>query len=234
MLYNIKCILMKYGGKAMKKEILRYLKLFLGLFICSLGVIIIIKSNLGFSPWDVLHQGISRVTHITIGQASIFVGSIVIIIDFFLGERIGSGSILNIILGGIFMDLILFLDMIPLGRGLFIGICMMFLGLVVLSLGCYLYMSTGLGCGPRDALMVALTKKTKFSLRSVRNMIEIGVLSTGYLLGGYAGVGTVITALFTGSFIQGIFKLFKFDIKSVVHRDIKNEIILLKKYIVNR
>ena len=81
----------------MKKEILKYLKLFLGLFVCSLGIIIIIKSNLGFSPWDVLHQGISKVTNLTIGQASIFVGFIIITLDFFLGERIGSGSILNII-----------------------------------------------------------------------------------------------------------------------------------------
>ncbi|MCS5420669.1 MULTISPECIES: YczE/YyaS/YitT family protein [Psychrilyobacter] len=218
----------------MKKEILRYLKLFLGLFICSLGVIIIIKSNLGFSPWDVLHQGVSKVIHITIGQASIFVGLIVISLDFFLGERIGSGSILNIILGGIFMDLILSLNIIPLGTGITMGIFMMFLGLFVLSLGCYFYMSTGLGCGPRDALMVALTKKTKFSVRAVRNIIEITVLGTGYLLGGYAGVGTVITALFTGSFIQGVFKLFKFDVKSVVHRDIKSEVISLKRYIVKR
>lgn len=218
----------------MKKEILRYLKLFLGLFICSLGVIIIIKSNLGFSPWDVLHQGISKVTHITIGQASIFVGFIVIILDFFLGERIGSGSILNIILGGVFMDLILSLDIVPLGTGVPIGIFMMFLGLLVLSLGCYLYISTGLGCGPRDALMVALTKKTRLSVRAVRNIIEISVLSTGYLLGGYAGVGTIITAIFTGSFIQGVFNLFKFDVKSVVHRDIKSEVVSLKRFIVDR
>ncbi|UUV18403.1 hypothetical protein NRK67_14070 [Fusobacteria bacterium ZRK30] len=218
----------------MKKEVLRYLKLFLGLFICSLGVIIIIKSNLGFSPWDVLHQGISKVTHITIGQASIFVGFIVIILDFFLGERIGSGSILNIILGGVFMDLILSLDIVPLGTGVPIGIFMMFLGLLVLSLGCYLYISTGLGCGPRDALMVALTKKTRLSVRAVRNIIEISVLSTGYLLGGYAGAGTILTAIFTGSFIQGVFKLFKFDVKSVVHRDIKSEVVSLKRFIVDR
>lgn len=218
----------------MKNEILRYLKLFLGLFICSLGVIIIIKSNLGFSPWDVLHQGISKVIHITIGHASILVGFIVITLDFFLGERIGSGSILNIILGGVFMDLILFLDIIPLATSIYTGIFMMFFGLFTLSLGCYFYMSTGLGCGPRDALMVALTKKTKYSLRSVRNIIEISVLGTGYFMGGYAGLGTVITALFTGSFIQGVFKLLKFDVKSVVHRDIKSEVISLKKYIIDR
>ncbi|OQY40864.1 MAG: hypothetical protein B6227_06480 [Fusobacteriia bacterium 4572_74] len=218
----------------MKKEILKYLKLFLGLFVCSLGIIIIIKSNLGFSPWDVLHQGISKVSNLTIGQASIFVGFIVVILDFFLGERIGSGSILNIIFLGIFMDLILSLNIIPLGTNIFIGIFMMFLGIFILSIGCYLYISTGLGCGPRDALMVALTKKTKFSVGSVRNIIEISVLVIGYFMGGYAGIGTVITALFTGSFIQGVFKLFKFDVKSVVHRDIRSEIVSLKKYVVNR
>jgi uncharacterized protein len=218
----------------MKKEILKYLKLFLGLFVCALGIIVIIKSNLGFSPWDVLHQGISKITNITIGQASIFVGFIVITLDFFLGERIGSGSILNIIFFGTFMDLILYLDIVPLSNNLYIGVFMMFLGIFILSLGCYLYISTGLGCGPRDALMVALTKKTKFSVGTVRNIIEISVLVTGYLMGGYAGVGTIITALFTGSFIQGVFKLFKFDVKSVIHRDVKTEVILLKKYIVNR
>jgi uncharacterized membrane protein YczE len=218
----------------MKKEILRYLKLFLGLFVCSLGIIIIIKSNLGFSPWDVLHQGISKVSSLTIGQASIFVGFIVITLDFFLGERIGSGSILNIIFLGTFMDLILSLDIVPLGTGISVGIFMMFLGIFILSVGCYLYISTGLGCGPRDALMVALTKKTKLSVGAVRNIIEISVLTAGYLLGGYAGVGTIITALFTGSFIQGVFKLFKFDVKSVIHRDIRSEAVSLKRYIVNR
>lgn len=218
----------------MKKELLKYLKLFLGLFVCALGIIVIIKSNLGFSPWDVLHQGISKVSNLTIGQASIFVGFIVITLDFFLGERIGSGSILNIIFLGTFMDLILYLDIVPLSNNIFTGIFMMFLGIFILSVGCYLYISTGLGCGPRDALMVALTKKTKFSVGAVRNIIEISVLVAGYLMGGYAGVGTVITALFTGSFIQGVFKLFKFDVKSVVHRDIRNEVISLKRYVVNR
>jgi len=218
----------------MKKEILRYLKLFLGLFVCALGVIIIIKSNLGFSPWDVLHQGISKVGNITIGQASILVGVIVITLDLFLGERIGSGTILNILFLGSFMDGILYMDIVPLSINMFTGVFMMFLGLLVFSIGCYLYISTGLGCGPRDALMVALTKKTNLSVRAVRNSIEISVLAGGYLLGGYAGVGTVIAALFTGMFIQAVFKLFNFDVKSVVHRDIRREVVTLKEFVFNR
>ncbi len=218
----------------MKGEILKYLKLFLGFFVCSLGVIIVIKSDLGFSPWDVLHQGISKVGGITIGQASIIVGIGVITVDLFLGERIGSGTILNILFIGSFMDLILFLDLVPLSNNMVIGVFMMFLGLFVFSVGCYLYISTGLGCGPRDALMVALTKKTKFSVRGVRNTIEISVLACGYLLGGYAGVGTVIAALFTGTFIQGVFRLFNFDVRSVVHRDIRGEVVSVKRYIFKR
>lgn len=218
----------------MKKEILRYLKLFLGLFVCALGVIIIIKSNLGFSPWDVLHQGISKVGNITIGQASILVGVVVISLDLFLGERIGSGTILNILFLGSFMDGIIYMDIVPLSSNIFTGIFMMFLGLLVFSVGCYLYISTGLGCGPRDALMVALTKKTNLSVRAVRNSIEISVLAGGYLLGGYAGVGTVIAALFTGMFIQAVFKLFNFDVKSVVHRDIRREVVTLKEFVFNR
>ena len=170
----------------------------------------------------------------TIGQASILVGFVVITLDLFLGERIGSGTILNIIFIGTFMDLLLYLDIVPLSTNMLMGISMMFLGLFILSVGCYLYISTGLGCGPRDALMVALTKKTNLSVRAVRNIIEISVLVTGYLLGGYAGVGTVITALFTGSFMQGVFRFFKFDVKSVVHWDIRREVVSLKRYVFNR
>lgn len=218
----------------MKREILRYLKLFLGLFVCSLGVIIIIKSDLGFSPWDVLHQGISKVGSVTIGQASILVGLGVITLDCFLGERVGSGTVLNILFIGTFMDLILYLDIVPLSRGIYMGLPMMFLGLVIFSFGCYLYISTGLGCGPRDALMVALTKKTNYSVRSVRITIEISVLVIGYFMGGYAGVGTLVTALFTGVIVQWVFKLLKFDVKSVVHRDIRMEAVSLKRYVFNR
>ena len=218
----------------MKNEILKYIKLFLGFFVCSLGIVIILQSNLGYSPWDVLHQGISKVGHITIGQACIIVGVIVITLDVFLGEQLGSGSIFNIIFIGVFMDVILFSKLIPLSHNLFIGVPMMFLGLFILGIGCYLYMSTGLGCGPRDALMVALTKKTNLSVMVIRSIIEITVLVIGYFLGGYVGIGTVITAFFTGTFIQYVFKIFDFDVKSVTHRNIKDEIILLKNYVLSK
>ncbi|MCS5420517.1 MULTISPECIES: YczE/YyaS/YitT family protein [Psychrilyobacter] len=215
----------------MKNEILKYIKLFLGFFVHALGIVLIIRSNLGFSPWDVLHQGVSKIGHITIGQASILVGIIVITVDVMLGEQIGSGTIFNIIFIGIFMDLILYSKIIPLSHSVLTGIPMMFLGIFVFGIGTYLYISPGLGNGPRDALMVALTKKTNSSVRFIRSTIEITVLVIGYFLGGYAGMGTIITAVLIGGFMQRIFNMFDFDVKSVDHRNIKDEAILLKAYI---
>ena len=106
----------------MKKESVRFLKLFIGLFICSLGCVTILKANLGLAPWDVLHQGVSKVTGITIGQASISLGVIIVLMDIFLGQPIGIGTVLNFIFIGLFMDLIIVLDFIPIFENLFFRI----------------------------------------------------------------------------------------------------------------
>lgn len=215
----------------MKKEFFRYLKLIIGLFVCSLGIIAVIKANLGFSPWDVFHQGISNITPLTIGQASIAVGVVVLSVDLSLGEPIGSGTVLNTILIGSFMDLILYLDFIPLMTNFAGGLILMLLGIFTFSVGSYLYISSGLGCGPRDSLMVALTKKTRFSVGLVRNTIEIAALMLGYLMGGHAGLGTVLVAILGGFFIEATFTLFNFDVRTIEHRNIKKEILSIKNYL---
>jgi uncharacterized membrane protein YczE len=86
-----------------------------------------------------------------------------------------------------------------------------------------------LGAGPRDGLMVALTKRTGKSVRLVRNTIETVVVIIGYFLGGTVGVGTLVIALTIGVFVQLAFQLFKFDVKKVEHRFIDEDIKLLKK-----
>ena len=152
----------------MKKESIRFLKLFVGLFICSLGCVTILKSNLGLAPWDVLHQGVSKVTGITIGQASISLGVIIVLMDIFLGQPIGVGTVLNFIFIGLFMDLIIFLDFIPIFQNLFARIIELLVGIFFYSYGTYLYMTQGMGCGPRDGFMQVLTKRFNKPV-SVRN-----------------------------------------------------------------
>lgn len=207
-----------------KKEIDTYLfvvfKLMLGFFLAALGIVFMINANLGLSPWDVLHQGITNVIPITIGQANIVVGIIVVISSMFLGVKIGIGTILNTILVGVFIDLITITKVIPMVHNLFIGILMLVLGMIFLGLGTCIYLSCELGCGPRDGLMTALTRITKKPVKLVRTTIEICALVCGWLLGGYVGIGTIITAIVLGYIIQLWCKILKLDIAILNHRSI--------------
>lgn len=186
----------------MKKESIRFLKLFVGLFICSLGCVTILKSNLGLAPWDVLHQGVSKVTGITIGQASISLGVIIVLMDIFLGQPIGVGTVLNFIFIGLFMDLIIFLDFIPIFQNLFARIIELLVGIFFYSYGTYLYMTQGMGCGPRDGFMQVLTKRFNKPVSVIKNGIEIIAFVIGWLLGGKLGIGTIVTALVMGIWLQ--------------------------------
>ena len=208
----------------LKKEVNTYLfvlfKLMGGFFLASLGIVFMINANLGLSPWDVLHQGITNVIPITIGQANIVVGIIVVISSMFLGVKIGIGTILNTILVGVFIDLITITKVIPMVHNLFIGILMLVVGMIFLGLGTCIYLSCELGCGPRDGLMTALTRITKKPVKLVRTTIEICALVCGWLLGGYVGIGTIITAIVLGYIIQLWCKILKLDIAILNHRSI--------------
>lgn len=211
------------------EELKRYLKLYVGLFMCALGCIMILKADLGLSPWDVLHQGISKTIGITIGQASIGLGITIVLLDIFLGQPIGIGTVLNFLSIGLFMDLIMYLDFIPVKEFyLYRGVLLM-VGIFFYAYGTFFYMIQGMGCGPRDGFMQIVTKKTKYSVGIIKNIIELSALGSGWLLGGKVGVGTVVTAISMGIFLQIFFKVYKMDIKTLKHRNIKEEIQHLKE-----
>lgn len=213
----------------MKKILLRILRLFAGLFTYAVGIVFTINANLGFSPWDVFHKGLSNTIHITMGQASMFVGFALIVFDTVFGERLGWGTLFNMFFIGFFMDFLMLNHLIPITQSIFSGVLMMLFGMLVIGIASYLYIGAGLGSGPRDGLMVALTKKTGKSVRVIRTIIEASALIIGYALGGYVGVGTFIMALTTGYFVQFAFKVFKFDVKAVKHRFIDEDIKFLKE-----
>ncbi|KGK84254.1 membrane protein [Clostridium sp. HMP27] len=212
----------------MKKIILQVFRLFFGLFLFALGVVMTLNANIGVGCWDVLNQGIVRKVPITLGQANIAVGAVLLIINCKLGERIGWSSVANMIFIGIFMDILLINDFVPMVYGGISSVLMILLGLFIIGIGSYLYIGVGLGTGPRDGLMVAFTKRTNKSVRFIRNSIEICVSIIGYMLGGFVGVGTVIISLSIGYFVQFAFKLFRFDVKVVKHRFIDEDIKFLK------
>lgn len=216
------------GFNIIKKIALGFSRLFIGYFVCALGMVMTINASIGLAPWDVLHQGISSVTGLTIGRANVILGFLIIILDVILGANIGWGTIFNMIFIGLFVDLIMFNNLIPIFNSFFPSLLMMLVGILVLGYGVFIYVGAGYGAGPRDGLMVALNKKTNKSIRFVKNAAELLALTIGYLLGGSVGIGTAIMAVAGGYFFQFAFKTVNFNISEVEHRYIKDDIKYIK------
>ncbi len=206
----------------------RFTKLIIGLFLFALGVVMVMKGNLGFAPWDVLNQGLAINTGMTIGIANTVVAVVVCVIAYLLGEMVGIGSLLNMTLIGVFLDLILIFEMVPQMNTFFSGIMMIVAGLFVISIGSFFYIGSGFGAGPRDALMVAIERKTGIAVGAARVIVEGSAVLSGWLLGGSVGIGTVVAAFGIGVAIQIVFTLLKFDPTRVKHESVAETIEYLK------
>lgn len=213
----------------MKKHFIGLIKLILGLFLFAVGIVMTINANLGVAPWDVFHHGLSLTTNITMGSASILVGILIVLIDISLGQNIGWATIMNMLLIGAFMDILMLNNLIPIAHSFLPGIIMLLTGILIEGYGCWIYISVGMGAGPRDGLMVVLTKKTGKSVRLVKSLVDVCAVTTGYLLGGKLGIGTLIMALLGGQIFQFAFRTVKFDVKGIHHRFIQDDIKLLKE-----
>lgn len=201
----------------MKTFYSRFSRLILGLFLYALGIVITLNAHIGYAPWEVFHVGFAKSTGMSIGMASIVAGVVIGVLSLFLGEKLGLGTLLNMVLIGVFLDLILNYRFIPTATHFAFGIPMLIVGLFVISLASYFYIGSGFGAGPRDSLMVALTRKTKLPIGLCRGIIELLAVLAGWQLGGMFGIGTVISALSIGFCVQLTFKLLKFDTTKIKH-----------------
>lgn len=203
-------------------------RLLLGFIIYGLAIVVMIHANIGLSPWDVLHQGISLKTGLTMGQISIGVGVIIIIIDAFMGEGIGFATLGNVFLIGTFLDIFEGFNIIPYANNLFMGIIMMLIGIILAAIATVLYLKPALGSGPRDGLMLAINKRSSKSVGTIRTIIELTALAVGWLLGGSVGIGTIISGFGLGYAIQIAFKISHIDSKSLTHESVIESIKYLK------
>lgn len=182
-----------------RPEIRRRLpRLLLGLVVCGVGLAFIIRADLGLDSWNVLHQGLSEQTGISIGVVTILVGFAMFFISVPLGEVIGLGTLLNVLLIGATIDLVLW----PLDEPDSAVLQWVFLlgGTALFAVGSGFYIGAGLGPGPRDGVMTSLAARG-MRVGVVRTGIEIVVLIVGWLLGGSVGVGTVVFALTIGPMV---------------------------------
>ena len=204
----------------MKSFIIRFLLMIVGLTLFALGIVITIKANVGYAPWDVFHAGLANTIGLSFGTISILVGIVILVINSLFREKLGLGTILNIVLIGVFIDIIFLIDFIPTINNPVIGIAVLLLGLLIISLGSYFYIKSAFGAGPRDNLMIILARKTKIPIGICRSIIELLVTIIGWILGGMVGIGTLISVIGIGFCIQITFKILKFDVTSVKHESI--------------
>ena len=178
----------------------RWAKLLAGLACIGIGVAFTKQANLGLGPWDVLGDGLAQLTGIELGTASIIVGALVLLLWIPIREKPGVGTVTNILLIGAFMNIAL--AVVQSASGLLLQSVWLIAGLLLVGLGSVLYLGSQLGAGPRDGLMLGLSRKTGWSLHLTRTALEISVLIAGWFLGGAVGVGTVLIALTIGPVIQ--------------------------------
>ncbi|CAA9273754.1 MAG: Integral membrane protein [uncultured Arthrobacter sp.] len=180
--------------------LLRHLRLYLGLFLYGASIALMVRANLGASPWDVFGQGLARSTGLSFGIATVLISIGVLLLWIPIRQRPGWGTIANTVLVGLAADVVLRVLAAP--DQLVLQGLMFTAGLVLLAVATALYIGAGMGPGPRDGLMTGLVRLTGWPVWTVRGSIELTVVVVGFLLGGVVGLGTVIFALAIGPLVQ--------------------------------
>lgn len=183
----------------------RWFKLYGGLVCYGVGITFMKQSFLGLPPWEVLHDGIAKIIKVEIGTVSIFLGLLILLLWIPMREKPGIGTISNMLIVGNITNLTL--PLVPVTSEIVLRIIWLVLGLLMIGLATALYLSSRMGAGPRDGLMMAFHRRTGRSIRLVRTVIEVSVLVVGILLGGTIGIGTLAFALTIGPIVQFMFWL---------------------------
>lgn len=187
----------------------RLARLMGGLVLFGWGAAAMVIADLGLAPWEVLHQGISVKTGIPIGTVGILTGLLVLLAWIPLRERIGIGTVLNVICIGLVIDMTLFL--VDYGsEPMWLRIVLMLGGIVLFAVGTGFYIGAGLGPGPRDGLMTGLARRG-LRIGPVRVAIEVSALVIGWFLGGTVGVGTVLFAFGVGPLVEILLPRLSFE-----------------------
>jgi len=177
----------------------RVVILFSGLFIFGLGEAFLIQSNIGNGPWSVLAQGISQRLDITLGWSTFAISGIVLLAWIPLREKPGFGTLSNLVIIAIAIQI--GVTYIPMQSNFFAGLVLSLLGIGMVGVATSLYITCGLGPGPRDGLMTAIHNSSGIRVGRVRLAIEVSVVFLGALLGGNVGIGTLLFALLIGQSI---------------------------------
>ena len=192
-----------------KPNLKTILYLVLGLILFATGETLLITANQGVSPWTVLAQGISFQSNLSIGVTTFIVSIFVLLLWYPLSQKPGLGTILNIILISIVIDLTI--PILPYPKSFLLQIVQSVLAVFVVGLGSGFYLTANLGPGPRDGLMTGLQNLTNQPIALIRTIIEVSAVVVGFYLGGIVGIGTLLFAFGIGPTVSlGIFIVMKY------------------------
>ena len=189
-----------------KPELETLLYLCLGLILFGFGEGLLIVAGIGASPWNVLHEGVAVSLNLSVGTIAFLVSFLVLLLWYFLDQKIGMGTIINFIIIAIMIDVTIYYFDKP--SEFFLQMFMVIAGILIIAFGTSMYLIANLGPGPRDGLMTGLQKKTDAPIALVRACIEIIVVIAGWSLGGTVGIGTLFFALGIGPSVAASLYLF--------------------------
>ena len=183
--------------------------LVLGLILFGVGETLLITANQGVSPWTVLAQGLSFQFNLSIGVTTFIVSIIVLFFWYPLKQKPGLGTLLNVILISIVIDLTT--PILPYPKTLFYQIIQSVIAVLIVGIGSGFYLTANLGPGPRDGLMTGLQKLTDKPIALIRTILEVSAVLIGFYFGGVVGIGTLLFAFGIGHAVSlGIFIVMKF------------------------
>ena len=175
-------------------------RLVLGLVLYGVGMALMVRAELGVSPWDVLTQGLMNVTGLDFGFITFLVSIVVFALWIPLRQRPGAGTVANLLIIPVAVQISLWL--LPTGYPLWARALLLAGGILAIAIASGLYIGVHLGPGPRDGLMTGLHQRTGWPIGVVRTLLEVSVVLVGWLLGGNLGIGTIAFALLIGPLVQ--------------------------------
>jgi uncharacterized membrane protein YczE len=182
------------------RPVARSIRLLSGLVLFGLALALLVQAHLGLDPWTVFTQGVAQRTGLSLGEVTVVISLVLLLLWIPLRQRPGLGTVANAFVVGPVLDV--GVALIPQPGSLVLRLLFLVLAVLTIALATGLYVGAGWGPGPRDGLMTGLVRRTGRSVGLVRTSIEVAVVVSGWLLGGTVGVVTVVYALAIGPLVQ--------------------------------
>ncbi len=174
----------------------RLARVVFGLVLFGAGEGLVVASELGNSPWSVFAEGLEVQTPLSIGAATLLIGFTVLLCWIPLDERPGVGTILNVLIISLMIDVTLWA--LPALEAGGVRWAALLGGIGLVGIGSGYYLTADLGPGPRDGLMTGIHARTGWPIFAVRTCIEASAVAVGWVLGGTVGAGSLLFAVLVG------------------------------------